>query len=88
MFAITENGDVYSWGYDYYNLTGKSQEFLSTPVKLPLSNVYYITIGEGFAIFATEDGKVYGIGRNEYGQLGTGNNTPATNFVECVELEK
>jgi len=87
-FAITENGDVFSWGYDYYNLTAQNQEFLSIPVKLPLSKVYYITIGEGFAIFATEDGKVYGIGRNEYGQLGTGNNQSATTFVECIELEK
>ena len=30
----------------------------------------------------------YGIGTNDYGQLGTGDNKGASIFVRCVELEK
>ena len=82
---------VYGWGYNTYGILGDGYDLggvYSTPVKLNLSNVRYMSLGEGFAIFATHAGKVYGIGKNDYGQLGTGNNTGASNFVRCEELEK
>ena len=59
-----------------------------TPVKLKIENVRTMTLGDNFAIFETNAGEVYGIGTNDYGQLGTGDNKGASTFVRCVELEK
>lgn len=86
--AISENGNVYAWGYDYYKVTGIGSSNINTPVKLDISDVYYIANGKGFCIYACTNGKVYGIGKNNYGQLGTGDNVSHNTFVECVELEK
>ena len=47
-----------------------------------------MSLVEGFAIFASKTGEVYGIGKNDYGQLGKGDNTGASSFVRCPELEK
>ena len=47
-----------------------------------------MTLGDNFAIFETFAGQVYGIGKNDYGQLGTGDNVGASTFVRCEELEK
>ena len=61
----------------------------STPQKLDLPSMVESTeIGDGFAIFITTTGQVYGIGRNEFGQLGTGDNKSTNVFVRCTELEK
>lgn len=56
--------------------------------KVQISWVYDITVGLDYCIYACIDGKVFGIGNNQYGQLGTGDNLTATTFVECKELEK
>ena len=56
-------------------------------MKLNLSNIRTMSLGNGFAIFGTYAGEVYGIGRNDYGQLGTGDNKGASTFVRCEELE-
>ena len=47
-----------------------------------------MSLGDGFAVFGTYAGEVYGIGKNDYGQLGTGDNVGASIFVRCEELEK
>ena len=89
--ALLENGDVYGWGYNTYGILGEGYEtggIYSTPVKLKLSNISYISLGEGFAIFANKSGEVYGIGKNDYGQLGTGDTKGADNFVRCTNLEE
>ena len=89
--AVLSNGEVYGWGYNTYGILGEGYELggvYSTPVKLNLSNVRTMSLGNGFAIFGTYAGEVYGIGKNDYGQLGTGDNTGASTFVRCEELEK
>ena len=89
--AILSNGEVYGWGYNTYGILGEGYEIggiYPTPVKLNLNNINYMSLGEGFAIFASKTGEVYGIGKNDYGQLGTGDNTGASTFVRCPELEK
>ena len=48
----------------------------------------YMSLGNGFAIFASKSGDVYGIGKNDYGQLGTGDSIGRTEFVRCTNLEK
>ena len=89
--ALLSNGEVYGWGYNTYGILGDRYDLggvYPTPVKLNLSNVRYMSLGDGFAIFATHAGEVYGIGKNDYGQLGTGDNKGASTFVRCEELEK
>ena len=90
--AVTQNGEVYGWGYNTYGLLGNEyeiNEIYKTPVKLNLpSTIKSVEMGDGFAIFITTTGDVYGIGRNEFGQLGTGDTISTDTFVRCVELEK
>ena len=89
--AVLSNGEVYGWGYNTNGILGDGYDLggiYPTPVKLNLSNVRTMSLGNGFAIFATYAGEVYGIGKNGYGQLGTGDNVGASTFVRCEELEK
>ena len=89
--AVLSNGEVYGWGYNTYGILGDGYELgrvYSTPVKLNLSNIRTMSLGDGFAIFGTYAGEVYGIGENDYGQLGTGDNKGVDTFVRCEELEK
>lgn len=41
-----------------------------------------------FAIFVSKSGEVYGIGKNDYGQLGTGNSEGTSTFVRCPVIRK
>lgn len=91
--AILSNGEVYGWGYNTYGLLGANYEIggiYPTPVKLEglPNNIEYMSLGEGFAIFASKTGEVYGIGKNDYGQLGTGDSIGRNEFVRCPMLEK
>ena len=91
--ALLSNGEIYGWGYNTYGILGPSYEVggvYPTPVKLEglPSNIRYMSIGNGFAIFASRSGEVYGIGKNDYGQLGTGDSTGRIEFTRCPMLEK
>ena len=91
--AILSNGEVYGWGYNFNGILGpeyKTGEAYPTPVKisgLP-ENIRYMSLGDKFALFISKTGEVYGIGNNDYGQLGTGDNIGRSEFVRCIELEK
>ena len=91
--ALLSNGEVYGWGYNTYGILGPNYEIggvYPTPVKregLP-ANIRYMSLGNGFAIFASKSGEVYGIGKNDYGQLGTGDSVGRTEFVRCTKLEE
>ena len=91
--ALLSNGEVYGWGYNTYGILGPNYEvggIYPTPVKLEglPANIRYMSLGNGFAIFASKSGEVYGIGKNDYGQLGTGDNIGRTEFVRCTKLEE
>ena len=90
--AVLSNGEIYGWGYNTYGILGDGYEVggvYPIPVKLNLpNNIKSVSLGTGFAIFTSKTGEVYGIGRNDYGQLGTGDNKGASTFVRCPELEK
>ena len=91
--ALLSNGEVYGWGYNTYGILGPSYEvggIYPTPVKLEglPANIRYMSLGNGFAIFASKSGEVYGIGKNDYGQLGTGDSIGRTEFVRCTKLEE
>ena len=91
--ALLSNGEVYGWGYNTYGILGQNYEIGGTypiPVKLEglPANIRYMSLGNGFAIFASKSEEVYGIGKNDYGQLGTGDNIGRTEFVRCSNLEE
>ena len=91
--ALLSNGEVYGWGYNTYGILGPSYEVggvYPTPLKLEglPANIRYMSLGNGFAIFASKSGEVYGIGKNDYGQLGTGDSAGRTEFVRCTRLEE
>ena len=91
--ALLSNGEVYGWGYNTYGILGSNYEaggVYPTPVKLEglPANIRYMSLGNGFAIFASKSGEVYGIGKNDYGQLGTGDSIGRTEFVRCTRLEE
>ena len=89
--ALLNTGEVYGWGYNTYGILGDGYELgqiYPTPVKLDLNNIRTMSLGDNFAIFETNNGEVYGIGKNDYGQLGTGDNRGAEVFIRCRELEK
>ena len=91
--ALLSNGEVYGWGYNTYGILGTNYEvggIYPTPVKLEglPANIRYMSLGNGFAIFASKSGEVYGIGKNDYGQLGTGDSIGRTEFVRCTKLEE
>ncbi len=91
--ALLSNGEVYGWGYNTYGILGQNYEvggIYPTPEKLEglPANIRYMSLGNGFAIFASKSGEVYGIGKNDYGQLGTGDSIGRTEFVRCTKLEE
>ena len=91
--ALLSNGEVYGWGYNTYGILGPNYEvggIYPTPVELEglPANIRYMSLGNGFAIFASKSGEIYGIGKNDYGQLGTGDSIGRTEFVRCTKLEE
>ena len=90
--AVLSNGEIYGWGYNTYGILGDGYEIgaiYNTPVKMNLpNNIKSVTLGDGFAIFVSKSGEVYGIGKNDYGQLGTGDSMGRTEFVRCTKLEE
>ena len=91
--ALLSNGEVYGWGYNTYGILGPNYEvggIYPTPVKLEglPANIRYMSLGNVFTIFASKSGEVYGIGKNDYGQLGTGDSIGRTEFVRCTKLEE
>ncbi len=89
--ALLDNGDVYAWGYNTEGQFGSAKilgDIYLAPTKLNLpGKVMEFGLGEGFAVFGLMDGTVYAAGRNEYGQLGTGDTISTSNFVRAINLE-
>ena len=67
--ALTENGEVYTWGYNGYGQLGNgTSENSTTPVKVTvLKNVAKIDAYKYMTIISTQNGEVYAWGRG-YGK--------------------
>lgn len=91
-FAILKDGSVYGWGENYKTMFGNGTEqgkWYTTPIKLKLNEkIVSAEVGDGYALFIADNGKVYGVGQNIYGQLGTGDFESTEVFVRCTELEQ
>ena len=85
---LTNDGKLYTYSRNS-NMTGvgtATSDF--TEIKFDGAVVEQIETLDGLSLAVLSNGEVYGIGKNDYGQLGTGDNTGASTFVRCEELEK
>ncbi|MFA7689446.1 MAG: hypothetical protein WCX96_05105, partial [Bacilli bacterium] len=80
-FAITEENDLYVWGYNSYGLLGgNDDDEILSPVKATATSGYQqynlkikkVAATSESAVYITTDNKVYSIGENVEGQLGNG----------------
>jgi alpha-tubulin suppressor-like RCC1 family protein len=73
--AITESGNLYTWGRNPYGQLGivPYEESALTPTKASLpSPVASVSCGYAHTIITLENGTYYGCGRNDSGELGLG----------------
>jgi len=87
---VADDGKVYSVGLNDYGQLGignyTNQSTLQEITYFTTNNIN-ITLASGggsFSIFVANDGKVYGVGHNGYGQLGLGNTTNQSTLQEIT----
>ena len=77
-YFLTSDGKLYGMGYNGSGLIGDGT---TTNVKVPkqigasLGTITDVKTGGNHTFFLTSDGKLYGMGRNEFGQQGDGTTT-------------
>lgn len=88
--AITNDNKLYSWGYNGYGQCGRGNTTAihSTPTEITISGQIPIKVQccsdgtYGTSHVLMRSGRVYAVGRNNFGQLGNGNTTQQTTFVQ------
>ena len=88
--AVTEDGELWTCGYNARGQLGHGNKTHQSVPRLIESlrayRVKHVSCSYYHSIVACEDGKIFGFGRNDYGQLGLGHNedklrpTPITFF--------
>jgi alpha-tubulin suppressor-like RCC1 family protein len=72
---VTSDGKLYAMGSNTYGQLGISDTttYRDSPVLVPsASNVIGVAAGMQHSLYITGDGKLYAMGRNDFGQLGIG----------------
>ncbi|MDY0276779.1 MAG: hypothetical protein RBQ97_01705 [Acholeplasma sp.] len=73
---ITEDNSVYNWGLNGYTKLGFGDwETVNVPKKMkdsPINNarITNISVGKYHTFLEDEEGRIYGVGSNEYGEMG------------------
>lgn len=76
VFAITEQGELYGWGYNRDgNLGDGTREDRYVPVYIAIDSVVDVKNGGAHTVALRADGSVWTWGDNELGQLGLGHDT-------------
>eukprot|EP00803_Ostreobium_quekettii_P010521 evm.model.scf_1182.8 EVM.evm.TU.scf_1182.8 scf_1182:35876-37476(+) len=83
LYAVTDNGDLYSWGQGGRGElgTGGMSKLLSTPTKAPWANrigAVAASSGGRFAAALDQNGRLYTWGEGKFGQLGHGDTSKKT----------
>lgn len=93
-FAVAQDGSVFAWGLNNYGQLGTGDvETLYAPVKVDsltslCDKCVRIASGQHHTIVLDEAGKVYAMGRAEYGRLGLGEDAKETSLpVKITALE-
>jgi len=82
VMALSKTGEVYTWGFNDVGQLGNgsttrgvfASKMLDSIGQNPISNVIDINSGYKFSLMLFNDGTVWGVGRNVYGELGILNN--------------
>ena len=88
--AITNDNKLYSWGYNGYGQCGRGNttSIHSTPTEITISGQIPIKVqccsagSYGSSFVLMRSGRVYAVGYNATGQLGNGNTTNQSTFVQ------
>lgn len=89
--ALTENGDVYEWGYLEKAISDFEVEStqIAIPTKINIdSPIVEVKNGFLFSLLLTNDGKVLGRGRNEFGQCLPNNDAIFVNEYTMIDLKE
>jgi len=79
VIALKTTGALFAWGYNQYNELGQNQRVqvnYSSPIQVGTSSWTKIGAGNNNSFAIRTDGSLWGWGRNDFGQIGTNNNTP------------
>ncbi len=85
-YALTTQGELYSWGNSEYGQTGHgtASQQITAPVRLPINehiggsiSVESVAVGGSFALVLSTEGQLYSVG---YGCLGLGQLVETTTF--------
>lgn len=83
--ALTDNGDLYCWGFNEYGQVGNgTKEIQSKPVKI-LENVVSVALEDNYSAAVTSNGDLYCWGANYCGQIGDGTKEDRTRPVKVLE---
>ena len=87
VIAITESGDLYSWGHNGYSQlghAGSNQPVLPSRVSgLVGMKMVQIACGSHHSLALNNEGEVYAWGYNNCGQIGSGNHVPIIGPKRC-----
>ncbi len=99
--AITDEGKVLAWGSNGYGALGNGTTTNSTiPTNVmenntkELDQIFILAMGKNYSVYAKENGEVWAVGYNEYGQLGNSSTATihmpeniASDYIGTQELE-
>lgn len=77
LLMLKNNGELWGYGYNGHGQLaqtvneGEGTNFVNDPIKI-MDNVIAMDTGTGHTIILKNDGSVWTVGNNEYGQLGNG----------------
>lgn len=83
--TLCEDGTVWVSGTTEDKAT-ETTKISIEPEQLPISDIIDIAAGNSFSLFLKNDGTVYGIGANNYGQIGIGNSARSLTIVQIPSL--
>ncbi|WP_455480084.1 RCC1 domain-containing protein [Bartonella sp. B23] len=98
-YALTENGEVWSWGGNNYGQLGhgdtvtrafpkRIEYFIKNDIKIARIILSSVNYHNSFAAyFLTTDGRLYSCGDNSNGNLGIGTTTNQSTPIRCGTLE-
>ena len=92
-YALTADGSVYAWGYNYYGQLGTnttSGEGANVyPVKIQkVSNIIQITAQEISVMMLDADGSVWATGYNNFGGLGIGHSSDVSLPQQMLDTDR
>ena len=87
-FIIKTDGTVWASGYNYYGQLGLGDTTQRNSFTQVTANINYdvrqVACGGEFTFILKKDGSLWSCGRNNYGQLGVGDNTNRSTFTHVT----